>query len=127
MNKDANELMPGDYETVLADVVTLLEDARRQAARSVNAILTAAYWEIGRRLVEVEQAGEARAGYGERLIERLSEDLSTLVLDVASGGAIWTRCVQSLWSTVQLRRHFLQNLNGAILPSREKRRQCLRN
>lgn len=76
MSENANELTTGNYESVLTDVVTLLEDARRQAARSVNAILTAAYWEIGRRLVEVEQAGEARAEYGERLIERLSEDLS---------------------------------------------------
>ena len=39
--------------------------------------MTAAYWQIGRRLVEVEQQGQERAEYGERLIERLSQDLST--------------------------------------------------
>lgn len=37
--------------------------------------MTAAYWEIGRRVVEYEQEGAARAGYGERLLERLSADL----------------------------------------------------
>jgi predicted nuclease of restriction endonuclease-like (RecB) superfamily len=38
--------------------------------------MTATYWEIGRRIVEHEQRGRQRAGYGEELIERLSVDLS---------------------------------------------------
>jgi len=38
--------------------------------------MTAAYWEVGRRIVEFEQGGEGRAGYGEALIKRLGEDLS---------------------------------------------------
>ena len=45
------------------------------AARSVNAVMTATYWEIGRRIVEYEQGGKARAGYGEALITRLAGDL----------------------------------------------------
>jgi predicted nuclease of restriction endonuclease-like (RecB) superfamily len=54
----------------------LLEETRRQAARSVNALMTATYGEIGRRIVEYEQQGAERAGYGERLLERLSENLT---------------------------------------------------
>jgi predicted nuclease of restriction endonuclease-like (RecB) superfamily len=46
------------------------------AARNVNALMTASYWEIGRRIVEAEQKGKRRAGYGEQLIERLSLDLT---------------------------------------------------
>jgi hypothetical protein len=38
--------------------------------------MTAVYWEIGRRIVESEQRGRRRADYGERLIERLSADLT---------------------------------------------------
>ena len=38
--------------------------------------MTATYWEVGRRIVEFEQGGERRAGYGEVLLERLSKDLS---------------------------------------------------
>ena len=38
--------------------------------------MTAAYWLIGRRIVEFEQRGKRRAGYGEELIERLAHDLS---------------------------------------------------
>jgi len=38
--------------------------------------MTAAYWLIGQRIVEFEQGGQTRAGYGEELIERLAADLS---------------------------------------------------
>lgn len=38
--------------------------------------MTATYWEIGRRIVEFEQEGEAKAAYGERLIDQLARDLS---------------------------------------------------
>jgi hypothetical protein len=51
---------------VLADVVDLVDAARRGADRSVNAIMTATYWAIGRRIVEQEQRGAAKAGYGGR-------------------------------------------------------------
>ena len=65
-----------DYDTVVSGVVELLDAARRASARVVNTLMTATYWEIGRRIVEHEQAGEKRAGYGEELIEGLSHDLS---------------------------------------------------
>jgi hypothetical protein len=64
------------YESVLGDISHLIDAARRSAARSVNCIMTAAYWLIGRRIVEFEQKGEIRAEYGEELIERLAADLS---------------------------------------------------
>ncbi len=63
------------YTDFAGDVAALLEEARRQAARSVNAILTATYWEIGRHIVEFEQKGEQRAEYGEEVLARLSQDL----------------------------------------------------
>lgn len=65
------------YDVVLKDVVSLLEEARRAAARSVNAVMTATYWAVGRRIVEGEQGGSERAGYGEELLERLAEDLGS--------------------------------------------------
>jgi len=36
--------------------------------------MTAAYWLIGRRIVEFEQRGKARAQYGRALLAKLSED-----------------------------------------------------
>lgn len=72
------DLIPShpEYSTVHAEIVQLLDAARRAAARSVNAVMTATYWEIGRRIVECEQGGAVRAGYGESLLKRLSVDLS---------------------------------------------------
>jgi predicted nuclease of restriction endonuclease-like (RecB) superfamily len=64
------------YDAMLSEVIGLLETARRAAARSVNAVMTATYWQIGRRIVEAEMGGKARAGYGEQLIDRLSADLT---------------------------------------------------
>ena len=66
---------PG-YEAVLADVVGLVEAARRASARTVNALITATYWTIGRRIVEQEQHGQARADYGAALVDRLATDLT---------------------------------------------------
>lgn len=65
------------YDGVLAGVVELLESARRTAARSVNAVMTGAYWEIGRRIVEYEQGGKDRAAYGKQLVTQLAKDLTT--------------------------------------------------
>ncbi len=64
------------YEAVFGDVSKIIDAARESAARSVNAVMTAAYWLIGRRIVESEQAGEERAEYGAAIIERLAEDLT---------------------------------------------------
>ncbi len=63
------------YDTVLSDVIDLLESARRASARTINSIMTATYWEIGRRIVENEQVGAKRAEYGKKLLKKLSVDL----------------------------------------------------
>ena len=65
-----------DYGAVHGDIIALLETARRTAARSVNALMTATYWKIGRRIVEFEPGGAGRASYGQALLKRLSADLS---------------------------------------------------
>ena len=65
-----------NYNKIRAEIVELLKTARTAAARNVNSIMTAVYWDIGRRIVEFEQGGEQRAEYGEQLIEQLSGDLT---------------------------------------------------
>ena len=65
-----------NYEGLVAELSRLLEDARRVSARAVNTVMTATYWEFGRRIVEFEQGGEKRAGYGEELVARLAVDLT---------------------------------------------------
>jgi len=64
------------YTGLVGAVSELLEAARRASARTVNSLMTATYWEVGRRVVEFEQGGEKRASYGDELLERLAEDLT---------------------------------------------------
>ena len=66
---------PG-YGSLLAGISDLLDQARRMSARTVNNILTFTYWEIGRRIVQYEQGGKARAEYGEGTLVQLSQDLT---------------------------------------------------
>ena len=75
LDKQGNRL-DVHYDSILGDISNVIDVALRSAARSVNSIITAAYWLIGRRIVEFEQAGEKRAEYGTALIERLVADLT---------------------------------------------------
>lgn len=52
--------VPG-YAAISGGIVQLLSTARLAAARHVNALMTASYWEIGRRIVEAEQKDRLRA------------------------------------------------------------------
>jgi hypothetical protein len=53
-------------------VAEILEQARGQVVRTINTAMVQTYWLIGREVVEVEQAGEQRAGYGEEIIQKLA-------------------------------------------------------
>jgi predicted nuclease of restriction endonuclease-like (RecB) superfamily len=78
-SKPAQPARRNSYPSLLRNVVTLLDEARRASARTVNVIMTATYWQVGRHIVEHEQAGEHRAGYGQQLLDKLSADLTKRV------------------------------------------------
>jgi hypothetical protein len=64
------------YSSFLKNLVNFLEQSRRQAAQVVNTVLTATYWETGRRIIEFEQHGKNRAEYGKELLKHISKDLN---------------------------------------------------
>ena len=68
--------IPETYNNIHAGIVELLKTARSTAARNVNSLMTAVYWEIGRRIVNSDQGGAVRANYGDELIKQLANDLS---------------------------------------------------
>jgi len=76
MSKKIKIGLKENYNLLIGDISSLLESARRTSARAVNTILTATYWEIGRRIIEFEQSGEERAEYGHQLLKNLSYDLT---------------------------------------------------
>jgi predicted nuclease of restriction endonuclease-like (RecB) superfamily len=74
----ATDLLYGQVREVLAQ-------ARQQAHRQVNQAMVLAYWNVGRLIVEHEQAGQARAAYGARLLPALAERLTA---DLGPGFAV---------------------------------------
>lgn len=54
----------------------ILESAKAGVARTVNTTQVVANWLIGREIVEEEQRGSSRAGYGEALVLELSARLN---------------------------------------------------
>ena len=57
---------------LVKEIRDLVQSARRTAAQNVNTLQVVTNFEIGRRIVEHEQRGSRRAGYGERVLKELS-------------------------------------------------------
>ncbi|MDP3977058.1 MAG: PDDEXK nuclease domain-containing protein [Pseudomonas sp.] len=64
-------------QPLLGNLAELIRQARQQAIRAVDVLQVQTCWEIGRYIVEFEQGGEARAGYGKQLLPTLAEALTT--------------------------------------------------
>jgi len=65
-----------NIDVLLAQLRTLIADARQEAKRTVDVIQVRTCWEIGCHIVEFEQGGQARAAYGKKLLSRLAESLT---------------------------------------------------
>lgn len=60
------------------EIKSILEEARKSAYRAVNFSMVLAYYQIGKLIVEEEQEGKKRAGYGEALLADLSKRLTRI-------------------------------------------------
>ena len=65
-----------EYTALIDSIGALLIDARKQIATNVNTTMVQTYWAVGKYIVEYQQGGKERAGYGEELLKRLSKDLT---------------------------------------------------
>ncbi|MFQ6071515.1 MAG: DUF1016 N-terminal domain-containing protein [Methanosarcinales archaeon] len=63
------------YTEILNDIKSLLEKAKYQVYKAVDNLRVQTYWQVGERIVRGELQYKERADYGERVIERLAEDL----------------------------------------------------
>ena len=54
------------------NVESLIEQARKYVGRTADLTMCVTYFEVGRMIVEEEQGGKARAGYGSGLLKELS-------------------------------------------------------
>lgn len=66
-----------DYSLILREIKSIIAKARYTAFTTINTEMLKAYFEIGKKIVEEEQQGEKRAGYGQSLLNTLSKELSS--------------------------------------------------
>ena len=60
---------------LVKEIRDIIDSSRVNAVRSVDFCRVQMYWQIGRRIVEEEQGGKARAEYGKGLIKNLAKEL----------------------------------------------------
>ena len=60
---------------LISEIRSIIESSRANAVRSVDFCRVQMYWQIGRRIVEKEQGGQARAEYGKGLIKNLAKEI----------------------------------------------------
>jgi len=92
-------------DKLLARAERIIDTARTEVARAANTAMVQAYWLIGRDIVEVEQIGERRAGYGDALVEQLAVRLTTRF-----GAGFGARTLR------RMRQFYLTFPNGSNLP-----------
>jgi predicted nuclease of restriction endonuclease-like (RecB) superfamily len=61
---------------LINDIKTILHSAKSRVYQTINVTMTQSYFEIGKRIVQEEQGGEKRAGYGKEIIKKLSLELT---------------------------------------------------
>ena len=68
--KETDKIYPADKgeEELLHNVRHILQEARAKVIHHVNSTLVRAYWQVGKYIVEYEQQGTDRAGYGNYLL-----------------------------------------------------------
>lgn len=67
----------GESQSFYERVRKIIEYARGNIARAINTEMVIAYWQIGKVIVEEEQRGKSRAGYGEEILRKISVKLTT--------------------------------------------------
>jgi predicted nuclease of restriction endonuclease-like (RecB) superfamily len=76
-----SQLKPADtqdpkIDSLLGELGELIRQARQKVLRAVDTIQVQTCWQIGRHIVEFEQQGAQRAGYGKQLLALLAKDLT---------------------------------------------------
>ena len=96
--------------SLLKQIREIIENARTNAVRSVDFCRVQMYWQIGRKIVEEEQGGEARAEYGKYISETFQNSLF-LNMAVVLVRVNLNRQGNSI-QNIQLRTHCVRNSTG---------------
>ena len=67
--------IPTNYKTLVQQISETYLSGQKKAIAAVNTSMVETYWKIGEYVVQFEQHGSAKAGYGKALLKNLSTDL----------------------------------------------------
>jgi predicted nuclease of restriction endonuclease-like (RecB) superfamily len=70
--------LPGDYGEVLREIKQRIQQERLRVVLAANTAMVLLYWDIGRMILERQE----QAGWGAKVIDRLSEDLRAAYPDM---------------------------------------------
>ena len=86
-SRDTNLTLSTDYRQFVTDLKSRIASARLSAARRVNSELVMLYWDIGRGIVEKQQA----LGWGESVVEMVATELRAAFPDMSGFSArnVW--------------------------------------
>lgn len=123
IGKMANEIdkkLTDPEKVFVSDLKSIAGETRRQAYRAADRILVVRNWLIGWRIVEQEQKGKKRAGYGKRVLELASQSLTE---EYGKGfGLTSVKNMRSFYikfRNLQIRQALLDEFNITQLPIRQ--------
>lgn len=76
--QDCEHACSQSFEVLISDVRNIIENGRKLAYDAVGKVSIATFWNVGKRIVEELQHGDARAEYGTRLIKNLADTIVPL-------------------------------------------------
>lgn len=65
-----------EYRSVITDVKSIIASGQKDAYNAASRAMVLTYWNVGKRIVEQEQAGNTRAEYGKALVDALAKELT---------------------------------------------------
>lgn len=68
-------MLENQNNDLLKTIVSLIDNAKEKAIRSIDLHRVELYWNIGKHILEAEQEGKDRANYGQYLVKYLSNNL----------------------------------------------------
>lgn len=123
IGKMANEIdkkLTDPEKVFVSDLKSIAGETRRQAYRAADRMLVVRNWLIGWRIVEQEQKGKERAGYGKRVLELASQSLTE---EYGKGfGLTSVKNMRSFYikfRNLQIRQALLDEFNITQLPIRQ--------
>ncbi|MEI3137828.1 MAG: PDDEXK nuclease domain-containing protein [Phocaeicola sp.] len=120
MANEIDKKLTDPEKVFVSDLKSIAGETRRQAYRASDRILVVRNWLIGWRIVEQEQKGKKRAGYGKRVLELASQSLTE---EYGKGfGLTSVKNMRSFYikfRNLQIRQALLDEFNITQLPIRQ--------